>query len=64
MLDVVTSGGVHQAFGTRIDGVTLRATDLPWQFGDGPSVSATADDLILALAGRAVDPSRIDGTLP
>jgi len=52
VLDILTTGGVHQRFGTRIAGRALQATDLDWAFGDGEPVAAEAADLILAMAGR------------
>ncbi|HEU4331114.1 MAG TPA: maleylpyruvate isomerase family mycothiol-dependent enzyme [Lapillicoccus sp.] len=47
--------GLAAHFGTTTSGRRLRATDLDWRFGEGPSVDATAADLILALAGRHRD---------
>ena len=45
--------GVAAHFGTSASGHRLQATDLEWQFGEGPTTEAPAADLILALAGRA-----------
>lgn len=36
----------------RIQGLTLRATDVDWQTGSGPGVEGLAEPLLLALAGR------------
>jgi uncharacterized protein (TIGR03083 family) len=52
VLDSLTTGGVHQYFGSQIAGRALRATDLDWAFGDGEPVTAEVGDLILAIAGR------------
>jgi uncharacterized protein (TIGR03083 family) len=51
ILTAMADGGA-QHFGTSASGRRLRATDLDWQFGDGPPAEATAADLLLALAGR------------
>ncbi len=53
VLDGLTAGGVHHHFGTQIDGLSLRALDLDWAYGEGTPVEADAGDLVLALAGRA-----------
>jgi hypothetical protein len=39
-------------FGLDIDGVSLEATDIVWSHGDGSPVLGSAEDLVLALAGR------------
>ncbi len=39
-------------FGLDTDGVSLQATDLAWSHGDGSPVLGSAEDLVLALAGR------------
>lgn len=52
VLDGMTRGGIHQHFGTDIDGVALRATDLDWSFGAGREIAATAQDIVLTLSGR------------
>jgi uncharacterized protein (TIGR03083 family) len=52
VLDALAGGGVHAGFGTHLDGTRLRATDLGWAWGEGRAVTATAADLILAMAGR------------
>jgi uncharacterized protein (TIGR03083 family) len=53
VLNGLTTGDVHQRFGTHIHGLRLIASDLDWTYGDGTPVEAEAADLILALAGRA-----------
>ncbi len=53
VLDGLTAGGVQNHFGTQIDGLSLRALDLDWAYGEGTPVEADAGDLVLALAGRA-----------
>jgi uncharacterized protein (TIGR03083 family) len=52
VLDSLTTGGVHDNFGTPLAGLELRATDLDWSFGAGTAVTGEAADLILAIAGR------------
>src|SRR4029079_14852838 len=37
---------------TRIAGLHLEATDAEWSTGDGPAVSGTSKQLLLAMAGR------------
>jgi uncharacterized protein (TIGR03083 family) len=54
VLDGLAAGGVHAHFGTSIDGVELRATDLGWSYGTGPTTAAPAHVLALAMCGRAV----------
>jgi hypothetical protein len=36
----------------RIDGVTLRATDVEWRHGSGPEVNGPAIALVMAMTGR------------
>jgi uncharacterized protein (TIGR03083 family) len=36
----------------RIDGMTLRATDVDWSYGSGPEVSGPAHSLLMAMTGR------------
>jgi uncharacterized protein (TIGR03083 family) len=52
VLDGFTSGGVHERFGTKIEGRRFTATDLDWTYGDGRLIEAEAADLVLAMAGR------------
>lgn len=54
VLTDLTEGGGHEHFGTDIDGVRLRATDLDWAYGSGSELAGTAADLALHLCGRAV----------
>jgi len=61
VLDDLTAGGVHERFGTGIDGRTLQATDLDWSYGSGPPLRGKAEDLALVLCGRALPAGRIDG---
>jgi hypothetical protein len=37
---------------TRIDGVTLRATDADWKHGTGPELSGPMIALVMAMTGR------------
>jgi uncharacterized protein (TIGR03083 family) len=54
VLDTLTGGGVHQNFGTSIDGIQLCATDVDWSYGQGRRVAAPAQDIIVALCGRHI----------
>ena len=44
-----------------IEGLTYRATDLDWSWGDGPEVTGRAFDLAVALAARASVVERLTG---
>lgn len=61
VLDDLTTGGVHQHFGTSIEGRRLQATDLDWSYGSGPALHGKAEDLALLLSGRTVSAGRIEG---
>lgn len=61
ILDDLTADGVHQHFGTRIDGRRLQATDLDWSYGSGSVLRGMAGDLALVLCGRTVPAGRIEG---
>jgi uncharacterized protein (TIGR03083 family) len=61
VLDDLTSGGVHERFGTSIQGRRLQATDLDWSCGSGPVLRGPAGDLALVLCGRAMPPGRLEG---
>jgi uncharacterized protein (TIGR03083 family) len=61
VLDDLTTGGVHQHFGTSIEGRSLQATDLDWSYGSGPALHGKAEDLALLLCGRTVPAGRIEG---
>ena len=61
VLDDLTVGGVHEHFGTGIDGRTLQSTDLDWSYGSGPPLRGKAEDLALVLCGRALPAGRIEG---
>lgn len=54
VLDGLTAGGGHRHFGTEVDGRQLRASDLDWSYGSGPSVDAPAEKIALLLCGRQV----------
>jgi hypothetical protein len=54
VLDGLTAGEVHRHFGTSIDGVRLKATDIDWEYGDGRTVKGEAQDIALALCGRRI----------
>ena len=55
VLDGLATGGVHDAFGTSVDGIELRATDQDWTFGSGRPLATAAHELVLLLAGRSLE---------
>ena len=61
ILDDLTAGGVHERFGTGIDGRQLQATDLDWSYGSGAVLRGKAEDIALMLCGRTVPAGRIEG---
>ena len=56
VLDDLTTGGVHQYFGTRIGGRRLQATDLDWSYGSGSVLGGKAEDIALVLCDRTIPP--------
>jgi uncharacterized protein (TIGR03083 family) len=54
VLHSLTTGGVHRTFGTSIDGIRLRASDIGWTYGRGRGVEAPSAEIVLALCGRRV----------
>lgn len=61
VLDDLTHGGVHQHFGTSIEGRRLEATDLDWSYGSGPALRGRAEDVALVLCGRTLPAGRMAG---
>ena len=61
ILDDLTGGGVHEHFGSSIEGRSLQATDLDWSYGSGSVVRGKAEDLALVLCGRSTPAGRIEG---
>jgi uncharacterized protein (TIGR03083 family) len=61
VLDDLTTGGVHEHFGTHIEGHTLEATDLDWSYGSGPVLRGAAEALARLLCGRTVPGGRLTG---
>jgi len=61
VLDDLTTGGVHERFGTSVEGRSLQATDLNWSHGSGPALRGKAGDLALILCGRTIPAGRIEG---
>ncbi|MEU4216957.1 maleylpyruvate isomerase family mycothiol-dependent enzyme [Actinoplanes sp. NPDC026623] len=51
-------------FGTDLDGLALRATDLDWGYGSGTPVRGAAQDLLLLLCGRRLPPGRLSPEPP
>lgn len=54
---------IQPVFGSkeRIAGLTLRATDAEWSTGSGPTVEGSAQQLLLAVAGRRSALDRLSG---
>jgi uncharacterized protein (TIGR03083 family) len=49
-------------FGTDLDGIELRASDIDWTFGSGSTpLTGTAQDLMLVICGRKLPPGHLDG---
>ena len=48
-------------FGTDLEGVELRATDLDWAMGSGSVVTGTAQHLLLAVCGRRLPEGLLEG---
>jgi uncharacterized protein (TIGR03083 family) len=61
VLDDLTTGGVHEHFGTSVEGRSLQATDLNWSYGSGPALRGKAEDLALILCGRTIPAGRVEG---
>jgi uncharacterized protein (TIGR03083 family) len=61
VLDDLAQGGGHAHFGTVLNGRRLEASDLDWSYGSGPALRGAAEDLALAMCGRAVPGGRLDG---
>ena len=61
VLDDLTAGGGHAHFGIVINSRRLQASDLDWSHGSGPVLRGAAEDLALALCGRAVPAGRLEG---
>jgi uncharacterized protein (TIGR03083 family) len=54
VLDLMTSGGMHENFGVEIDGRRFEAIDLDWSYGSGSVLRGTAADILLAMCRRDV----------
>ena len=48
-------------FGTDLDGIELRASDMDWTLGSGVRLEGAAADLLLVLCGRTLPPGRLTG---
>ena len=48
-------------FGTDLDGIELRASDMDWSLGSGTPLTGAAADLLLVLCGRTLPPGRLAG---
>lgn len=60
-LDALPSIGGFLKSKQRMKGLTWRATDVGWTFGEGPEVVGPAESLILAASGRSVSLPEISG---
>jgi uncharacterized protein (TIGR03083 family) len=61
---ILPSSGDEQSvkfFGTDLDGIELRATDIDWTFGSGTPLTGTGQDLLLVLFGRKLPTGHLDG---
>ncbi len=47
--------------GRRIRGLRLTATDVSWQYGDGPEVTGSGEALLMAITGRRDAIAELDG---
>lgn len=58
VLELLTSGGGHEHFGTDVAGRRFEATDLDWSYGSGATSATTerasAAEILLRLAGRRI----------
>ena len=63
VLEYLVSPGVAPAVlpGGRLAGLGLRATDLPWTFGEGAKVVGTSEAIAMALTGRLAALRDLDG---
>jgi uncharacterized protein (TIGR03083 family) len=61
VLDLTVSPGDRTLFGFSLDGIEVRATDLPWSAGKGAKLAGQTRDLLLLLTGRAVPADRFSG---
>jgi hypothetical protein len=61
VLDGLAGGGGSRHFGVETAGRGLRATDLDWSSGAGPSLQGPAEDLVLELSGRRLPRARLVG---
>ena len=48
-------------FGTDLDGIELRASDMDWTLGTGAPLEGAASDLLLVLCGRTLPAGRLSG---
>jgi uncharacterized protein (TIGR03083 family) len=62
VLDLLALPKTQKFFKPSLPQVTLAATDLDWLTGSGPkTITAAAEDLVLLLSKRSVDPARFAG---
>jgi uncharacterized protein (TIGR03083 family) len=61
VLDTVTSPTALGHFGVDLTGIRLLAEDLDWSLGSGETLSGSAQNLLLAIAGRTLAPDALHG---
>ncbi len=61
VLDQLVGERSLKFFGLDASGVRLQAEDIDWSHGDGAELRARAEDLVLVLSGRRIDPERFCG---
>jgi uncharacterized protein (TIGR03083 family) len=61
VLDTVTSPTGLGHFGVDLTGIRLVADDLEWSLGSGETMSGSAQNLLLAIAGRELAPGAFGG---
>jgi hypothetical protein len=61
VLDMIVSPGDRTLFGFPLDGLELRASDLPWSFGCGAALQGRSRDLLPLLAGRTIPGEAFSG---
>jgi hypothetical protein len=56
VLDALVAPTSLKHFGVALDGLELRADDIPWSHGRGRRVTADSEALVLLLSGRTPVP--------
>lgn len=61
VLDLIAGPDGQKAFGTDLDGIELRTTDLDWSSGSGAEAAGPSRDLLLLLARRTLPHDSVTG---